>query len=97
MVWNRKFLNSRGQSTVEYILLLSVLISLALIVFHSDAFKKFFSEDSEFFSKLVERMEYSYRHGRLGKGNDLNFQKHQTYFNKDENRSRFFSPAEKYP
>ena len=97
MVGYRNILTDRGQSTVEYILLLVVVISLASVVFKTKLFQNIFGEDSDFMATLIGRMEYAYRHGRMGEGDQLNYQRHPTFYNQDKNESRFFSPLEPYP
>ena len=90
--------NSKGQSTVEYILLLAVVVSLALAFLNSPVFKRFVGKDSQLMQKLYVQMSYSYRHGRMGTVDSSNYEKeHETYFNPDEGRSRFFAPVTKYP
>ena len=96
MVGNKKFVgNRRGQSTVEYVLLLAVIVTLASVVFKSHLFQEFFGKDADFVATLINRMEYSYRHGRMGENDQWNYQNHPTFYNKDENQSRFFSPFER--
>jgi len=90
--------NQKGQSTIEYILLLVVVVSIAGGLMNSDAFKRFVGEDSELMQKMVRQMTYAYRHGRLGEVDESNYDReHETYFNKDEDRSRFFTPINVYP
>ena len=94
----RKILhNSKGQSIVEYILLLAVLFSIMAAVFNSRAFKNFLGDDAEFFEMLRKRYEYTYRHGRFGNEDTtpqpqaVRGQNHDTY------SGRFFTPADPYP
>lgn len=83
---------------VEYVLLLVVVVSIAAGLMNSDAFKRFVGEDSELMQKMVRQMTYAYRHGRLGELDESDYERtHETYFNKDEDRSRFFTPTETYP
>jgi len=89
--------NSRGQSIVEYILLLGVLFSISAAVFNSRAFKNFLGKDSQFFETLRNRWEYTYRHGRMGNQDQtpqpegIRGQNHESY------QGRFFTPADPYP
>lgn len=92
--------NNKGQSAVEYIMLLAVVGVLGVSIFQNDRFRKFFGSDSEFFSEMRYRIEYSYRHGREGKSSDdtssyANF--HELFYNKDDGISRFFSGDSEYP
>lgn len=57
-----KFIKSeKGQSAVEYILLLLVVGSLTFTVLKSRAFQDFFGEDSAVFQTLARRTGTSYR------------------------------------
>ncbi len=98
--------SSRGQSVVEYILLLAVLSSLSFSLFNNRRFKEFLGGDKGFFLTLRKGIEYSYRYGRpLSPDVDtdaaLSFEyqnnKHDTYFNPKENKSRFFGGINAYP
>ena len=102
MVWmdkqNKYFLNKKGQSMVEYILLLSVIMTIGVAIFRSDFFQNLWGPDSEVFRRLKENLTFSYRHG-LGGENDRtenNYSgKHETYF--DGSETRFFLPTDAYP
>lgn len=104
LVWNlgkgleMKILNQKGQSTVEYILLLVVVVSIATALMNSATFKKFVGKDSALMQKMVKQMSYSYRHGRLGQDDTSNYNgEHETYFDKSTGSSRFFTPRSSYP
>ena len=97
--------NKKGQSVVEYILLLAVISSIGYSFYNNRAFKEFIRGDIGLFANLRKRMEYSYRCGReVGPDVDhaeaMGFQyqsnKHDTYFNKKTGTSRFFSGLEPY-
>lgn len=95
-----RVLNEKGQSTIEYILLIVVVVSVASALFNSAAFKRFVGEDSEFMQKAYKEMSYAYRHGRMGTTEEdvSNYTRdHETFFNKEEGRSRFFAPTSQYP
>ena len=87
LVWmeNKKLsiLNSSsGQSTVEYILVLLVVVSLGYTVFKSKAFEELFGENSSLFAALKVRIEYSYRHGLSGSTDNSNYtNSHDSYLN----------------
>ena len=88
-------LSSRGQSTVEYILVLAVVISLSLLVFRSNQFRNFLGENGRMTDIVTRQLEYSYRHGRPG---DRRFQppnyateRHESYV------GRFFIGSDPYP
>jgi len=92
------FLNQKGQSMVEYILLLSVIVTLGVAIFRSDLFQNLWGPESEIFRRLKENLAFSYRHG-LGGENDRtqnNYSgKHETYY--DGSKTRFFLPTDEYP
>lgn len=81
-----------GQSTVEYILLLLVVVSLGMGVYNSATFQQFFGEDSGFFDLIKKQMEISYTYGQLDITNPIPDYKgnHEGFFNADENQSRFW-------
>jgi len=95
------FLNNRGQSAVEYILLMAVLAALSLGVLRSPLFKDLLGNNSVFFKTLGSRVQFSYRHGFEGQTESDSFNygtaTHQSYWNLDENRSRIFLNSDKYP
>jgi Flp pilus assembly pilin Flp len=103
---NNKFLgNSRGQSAVEYILLLAVIASLTFGVLKNKKFKDFMNGKSGLFVALKDGMEYSFRYGRelnsdIDSDQAANFSyqtnKHDLYYNPTANQSHFFSGADKY-
>lgn len=97
--------NKKGQSIVEYILLLGVLSSIAFSVYNNKRFKDFVGGKQGFFVSLRKGMEYSYRYGRqLDKTVDydqaMNFQygsnQHAGYFNSELNQTRFFTGTTPY-
>ena len=97
--------NRSGQSVVEYILLLAVLSALSISVLNNTAFKGFIAGNSGLFLSIRKGMEYSYRYGipvsadtDLDQARSFNLQsnKHELYFNKKENASRFFTGSETY-
>ena len=94
-------LNEKGQSTIEYVLLLVVIASLAVTVFNSQAFKNIFGPESSFFTIMQNRVQFTYRHGLEGESDSDNFNygdgtSHFSYFSQEENGSRFFLPLEGY-
>lgn len=95
--------NSKGQSTIEYILLLLVVSFLGFSVLRSDRFKKFFGKDSAFFNTMAAQVQYSYRHGRLGTQSQIESDtfdysgRHDTYKDNEKDESRFFIQLDKYP
>lgn len=101
MVFKRSylFLNAKGQTAVEYIMLIAVVITLVTFVARSRIFQEYFGEEGQFAEVFRTQFEYTYRHGRNGRGaysapnyNDYN---HDTY--KSSSSSRFFGHIEAYP
>ncbi len=86
-----------GQSTVEYILLLVVIFGLSLTVYKGLGFKNLLGENSVFFSKMREHIEFTYRHGGSISRVDSSYNgTHDTYWvGGDE--THFFSPLSTYP
>lgn len=98
--------SQRGQSVVEYIMLLAVISSVVFIVFKNPKFKTMFQSDAGLFATMRKGMMYSYRYGRQYINDDaeyenaLNFEynsnNHNLYLDKAGNQSRFFMGTEKY-
>jgi len=91
-------MNRKGQSLVEYILLLGMLMMIGVSIFKSERFKNIFGEDSLLFEKLRKQFEYEYRHGLSGRedATDNSYGgEHESFFTKG--KTRFFSPDEPYP
>ena len=93
---NFNYKSVSGQSTVEYLLLLVVIMSLVVTVFRSDAFNQFFAEDSAFFAKIERLIEYSYRHGVPGGDDTVNYSGtgHPSFYG--GGGTRFFIGRESY-
>ena len=96
---DHQFLKSQlGQSTIEYIMLLAVVVSLATLFFKSAAFKNFFGENSTFFNAIQGRMEVAYRHAYIFPLEDEEFSyaaPHKS-FSVDGSQSRFFIGVNAY-
>lgn len=95
--------NQRGQTVVEYILLLAVSMSLVITFYRSATFKKLFGNDGTVGKLYKWEAEWGYRHaytfGR--KQGELNVpytsaSDHPSYVNKDKSQSRFFGPNDTY-
>jgi hypothetical protein len=88
-----------GQSTVEYILLLSVIVGIAAAVFKSRYFQMYFGSGNKFAENVRQEIEYSYRHGLSGRKpfEEPNYSssRHDTFLKGGE--TRFFSAKDKYP
>ncbi len=87
----------KGQSTVEYILLLSVIMSLFYLVFKSQAWMQMFGKNSKVFKDLDGYMAHTYRYGNFSLEEiDANGGKHMLYFNPKTNTTRFFFSIKPY-
>lgn len=100
---NKSFpvLNHYGQSTVEYILLISVIASLVFTIMKSEGFQNIFGEEGTFSEQFRKETEFSYRHGLGGKAFlpetiDYNT-RHDTYLPVGGGNTRFFGAKEGYP
>jgi hypothetical protein len=54
-------LNKKGQSTVEYVLLMAVVLTFMTTVWNSKAFEDFFGKDSKFFVAFANSVRVNYR------------------------------------
>ncbi|MBH47953.1 MAG: hypothetical protein CME71_07245 [Halobacteriovorax sp.] len=96
----KKYLQQKGQSTIEYVLLLAVVMLLVAIVLRSPLFADLLGEDSSFFKVLKHRMEFSYRFTHLGVEPDVGLkdittpEQHDSY--SKGGRSRFIGATDTY-
>ena len=105
-VWMVKNKGQSGQSTVEYIFLLAVVVTMALKVIDSAAFKNLLGENSEVFEKYRRMMEFSYKHAYLNlevpvnepleNYNGFNGPNHPSYINPGGNDTRIFIVTAEY-
>lgn len=83
-----------GQSTVEYVLLLAVIVSIFTTIFNSRTFKGFFGDDSVFFNAIAEKMMLDYRYSTSIQLSDdignARTQNHPSFSQPDGSSSRFF-------
>ena len=103
---NTNFLkNAKGQSLVEYILLLVVISSLGYSMYNTKRFKDFIGGNQGLFLTMRKGIAYSYRYGReynrdIDYDEKMNFEyktnQHDTYFNKEQGNSRFFTGINAY-
>ena len=98
---NRHLLNQRGQSTVEYILLLSVIISIFYAVINSARFKQLLGENGTFATRVKNEAEWNYRFSSPG---NVGFstikyepKDHPSYFNTAKGTTHFIGPKDPYP
>ena len=62
---SRLLKSNKGQSTVEYILLMAVVTSLMTTVWNSRAFKDFLGEDSDFFNGIAEMIRLNFQYAAV--------------------------------
>ena len=89
----------RGQSTVEYLLLIAVVVTLLTAVLRHPRFQNYIGEDGEFFQRYSQVISYTYRHGRYGdkkEAQDDYVSKHDTY-KREGNKPKFVIPLGAYP
>lgn len=90
-----RILNSEiGQSTVEYILLMAVVVSLMTTVWNSRVFNDFLGEDSDFFNGIAEMIRVHYQFAAnvpAGTEYDSPTLVHPSFVN--GTRTRFFTHA----
>ena len=91
----KNLLNSKGQSTVEYILLFTVVTAIAYSIFNGLGFDRIFGPNGTIATTYRNQLEFSYRHGFVEKGvpaePDYGSGTHQSY------NGRLFSASDPYP
>lgn len=99
--------NQRGQTVVEYILLLVVAISLVLTFYNSEAFRRLFGDQGTVGMRIKRESEFSYRHAygvdysTQAIPNDVNvgsrdITQHPSYWDPKNGGTRFFGPKDPY-
>jgi hypothetical protein len=91
--------SSEGQAIVEYVMLLVVVSAFASIIFKSQTFQDYLGPNSNVFTSIAKRMEYSYRYGSDDvedpRNNDsYTTSEHELY--KIQGQSRFAGPEDPY-
>lgn len=97
--------NQKGQTVVEYILLLSVAVSLVATFYNSNTFKKYFGNDGKLGKIYKVETEWGYRHASMtgkgtvpeGNGPRPTISDHASYFNSGNGQTHFFGPSDTYP
>ena len=94
--------SARGQTAVEYILLLAVAVSLALTFYRSATYQKIFGPNGELGNQLKVENEFGYRPAYLRNRPPNDTEKptsdasdHPSYG--ENGRTRFFGPRNIYP
>jgi Flp pilus assembly pilin Flp len=94
--------NEKGQTMVEYLLLIAVVISLVITFFRSDIFRKLFGPDGSVGQKIKEETEFAYRHAFIQnrppgpQPAEYNPAVHPSYHEPGKD-TRFFGPRSLYP
>lgn len=96
--------SQRGQTVVEYILLLVVAVSLVLTFYKSAAFRRLFGEQGRIGQQIKSQTEFAYRHAysRNRPAADIDKENkdgsnHPSYADINEGGTRFFGPKRGYP
>lgn len=91
--------NQLGQSTVEYLMLMAVVLFVVYSVFQSDYFKNFFGEDGTFAAVFRQEIEFSYTNAytdrKFFREPDYLGEPHPSY--EEFGQTRFFGALESYP
>lgn len=95
--------NQRGQTVVEYILLLAVAVSLVVTFYRSQTFQSLFGDQGEMGKLFKLEGEWGYRHafseGKTpGETNQpySSANLHPSYYNASAGETRFFGPSDPY-
>ncbi len=89
--------NNQGQSTIEYVLLMGVVLTYMLVVFRSNVFQSFLGTEGKFFVRYKAFVEFTYRYpvsGFVDPAPDYQLT-HPGYFQGGD--TRFFGLESKYP
>jgi hypothetical protein len=91
-----KGMNNRGQSVVEYIMLLAVVGTLIVTVMNSALIKDLLGDSSSFFGEMRRYLEITYQYGSYKKDDPSDNYSgiHDTYA-KSASESRFWSAITK--
>jgi len=94
--------NEKGQTAVEYILLMVVATSLALTFYNSRRFKEIFGNDGKLGARIKTQTESAFRHGYSSNQADIapgnrDVSVHPTYSDQAAGTTRFFGPRRNYP
>lgn len=75
-----------------------VVSFLTISVLKNPAVQKLFGSKSSLLNKFRSSIQYSYRHGRPGleDNGEIAAGTHESFFNREQNESRYFSPVTAY-
>lgn len=102
--------NQRGQTLVEYILLLSVAVSLVITFYNSEAFRRLFGKNGAVGRNIKQESEFSYQQAyprsvrKPGTSNEppedlptiRDINTYPSYKDTADGGTRFFGPREPY-
>lgn len=99
--------SQKGQTVVEYILLLVVAVSLVLTFYNSETFKRLFGEQGRIGQQIKSQNEFAYRHAFSSSGeqrirpadvspDNKDGSQHPSYADVTNGGTRFFGPKESY-
>jgi hypothetical protein len=95
--------NQRGQTVVEYILLLSVAMSLVVTFYRSSFFQKMFGDEGQVGKLFKYQGEWEYRHAIPWKSTNVSVygpypgaKEHPSYFPDRDGKTHFFGPSDPY-
>lgn len=100
--------SQRGQTMVEYILLLAVVLSLVGTFYRSDLFKRLFGKNGLIGATVKSKSEFAYRHAfAIDRQNNSvptdvprtnrDISSHPSYATPGTSTSRFFGARNSYP
>jgi len=96
-------LGRSGQSTVEYLLLLAVVISLAYTIINSSRFKELLGEGGTLGTTMRLENEWNYRFAKPrnpttpASWSGANVADHPSYWNAATGSTHFVAPVKPYP
>lgn len=94
--------NQKGQTVVEYILLLAVAVSLVVTFYRSETFRKFFGTQGQLGKMYKKDSEFGFRHAHLKPSTDEtntpknSAEQHASYWNQEKRETHFFGPKAGY-
>lgn len=97
--------NNKGQTLVEYILLLSVAVSIVMTFYKSQVYKRLFGDQGQIGLQMKYQNEFAYRNAYQAKNDpstgvnisrdNKNITNHPSYADNVDG-TRFFGPREPY-
>ena len=95
--------NQKGQTVVEYILLMAVSVSLIITFINSDIYKRIFGSGGSLGTMIKEQNQFAYRHAYVKRDTpdipreNPEGRDHPSYYNQTSGETRFFGPKLAYP